>query len=114
TSVADLVALALDRLDEVQVLPPTHLAQHDVAHLELLGRRRHRHELARVDLPAHRMAARAKLHRLAFLKFRDVSACPAHQVPPSSRTAPSRRARASSTSAGVMAAQKPWWQAAPP
>src|SRR5262249_22125058 len=80
--VADLVALALDRLDEMQILAAVHLAQHDVADLERAGRRHDGAELAGLDLARHRVAARPELHTLAALQLSDVQRRPAHRCAP--------------------------------
>src|SRR5262249_47249261 len=71
--VADLEALPLDRLDEMQVLPAAHLAQHDVPDLQRGGvHRRDRAELAGLDLALHGVAPRAEGNRLARLELLDV------------------------------------------
>src|SRR5262249_18286413 len=84
--VADLEPLPLDRLDEVQVLAPFDLAEYDVADLQ---RRRidrhHRADLARLALPRHRMATRAKRRRLARAQFLDMTGGPTHAIPSDSR-----------------------------
>src|SRR5687768_1764956 len=77
--VPDLVPLALDRLDQVQVLVAAHAAQHDVADHELvIAERLDRAELTAGDLAGHAVAARTKLHRLAKRETRDVTICPTH------------------------------------
>src|SRR5262245_15185497 len=71
--VADLEARPLDRLDQVEVLPAPDLAQHDVAGPEGGGvNRLDRAELARVDLPGHRVAARPEGDRFTGAQLLDV------------------------------------------
>src|SRR5438067_6613439 len=84
--VADLEPPALDRLDQVEVLPAVDLAQHDVADAQ--RRRVHRGdgaELARLDLAGHGVAAGAERHRLARPQLLDVPRGPAHRRPSSRR-----------------------------
>src|SRR5678815_4328582 len=77
--VADLVALALDRLDQVQVLVALHAAQHDVAlRGRVVAERRDRAELPALDLADHAVATRSELYGLALREPRDVSVCPSH------------------------------------
>jgi len=64
--VADLESLALDRLDEVQVLVAHHTAEHDVTdHRDVVAERLDRAALAAGDLADHAVAARPELHGLA-------------------------------------------------
>src|SRR5262249_17262157 len=82
--VADLDTAALQRLDQVKVLPAADLAQDDVADLER-GRvhRGHGAQLPRLDLAAHGVAAGPERHRLAPLQPRDVFRRPTHDgLPP--------------------------------
>src|SRR5437868_4103724 len=64
--VADLKAVALDRLDQVEVLRALHAAQHDVAdHRRALAERRDGAQLSTLDPAHHAVTARPELHGLA-------------------------------------------------
>ena len=71
--VTDLESLSLNRLYQVQILKSIHLAQNNVADLEILGFGwNHRAKLARVDFAGHRVSSRPKLDRFTTSQFVDV------------------------------------------
>jgi hypothetical protein len=77
--VSNLEPLALNRLDQVQILKAVHFTKDDVPFPQILGLDwSNCAKLSRFDPAGHRIAARPELHRFPAAEFIDVECRPSH------------------------------------